>query len=109
MMWDGFGDESDAKLIEQRGIDFAPSEDFIQTLNAAGASEAFLNVLRAAKLPRRPATGRTLLLPAFAYKISEEQGFLALPHHTATTASQRGQRGNSELRFSISDLQNGDS
>ncbi len=48
MVRDGFGDESGAKLIEQRGIDFAPSEDFIQTLKAAGASEAFLNALRAA-------------------------------------------------------------
>ncbi len=43
MVRDGFGDESGAKLIEQRGIDFAPSEDFYQTLKAAGASEAFLN------------------------------------------------------------------
>ena len=34
-MRDGFGDESGAKLIEQRGIDFAPSEDFCQSLNAA--------------------------------------------------------------------------
>ena len=41
MVRDGFGDESGAKLIEQRGIDFAPSEDFYQTLKAAGASEAF--------------------------------------------------------------------
>ena len=37
MVRDGFGDESGAKLIEQRGIDFAPAEDFIQTLKAAGA------------------------------------------------------------------------
>jgi hypothetical protein len=29
MVRDGFGDESGAKLIEQRGIDFAPSEDFL--------------------------------------------------------------------------------
>jgi len=36
MVRDGFGDESGAKLIEQRGIDFAPSEDFLQTLKAAG-------------------------------------------------------------------------
>jgi hypothetical protein len=28
----GLGDESGAKLIEQRGIDFAPAEDFLQTL-----------------------------------------------------------------------------
>ncbi|MGD1101023.1 MAG: tetratricopeptide repeat protein [Terriglobia bacterium] len=51
MVRDGFGDESGAKLIEQRGIDFAPAEDFIQTLKAAGASEAFLKPLRAAKPP----------------------------------------------------------
>jgi len=51
MVRDGFGDGSGAKLIEPRGIDFAPSEDFIQTLKAAGASEAFLNALRAAKPP----------------------------------------------------------
>jgi hypothetical protein len=51
MMRDGFGDESGAKLIEQRGIDFAPAEDFCLTLKAAGASEAFLKALRAAKPP----------------------------------------------------------
>jgi tetratricopeptide (TPR) repeat protein len=51
MVRDGFGDESGAKLIEQRGIDFAPSEDFCQTLKAAGASEAFLKALRAAVAP----------------------------------------------------------
>ena len=51
MVRDGFGDESGAKLIEQRGIDFAPSEDFIQTLKSAGASEAFLKALHAAVPP----------------------------------------------------------
>jgi hypothetical protein len=40
MVRDGFGDESGAKLIEQRGIDFVPFEDFYQSLKAAGASEA---------------------------------------------------------------------
>ncbi len=48
---DGLGDDSGAKLIEQRGIDFAPADDFLQTLKAAGASEAFLNALRSAKHP----------------------------------------------------------
>jgi hypothetical protein len=57
MVRDGFGDDSGAKLIEQRGIDFAPSEDFIQTLKATGASEAFLNALRAAK-PPEPASAK---------------------------------------------------
>ncbi len=47
----GLGDDSGAKLIEQRGIDFAPSEDFYQTLKAAGASEAFLNALHAVVAP----------------------------------------------------------
>ncbi len=51
---DGLGDESGAKLIEQRGIDFAPAEDFLQSLTAAGASEAFLKALRAAKRPQPP-------------------------------------------------------
>ncbi len=51
MVRDGFGDESSAKLIEQRGIDFATSDDFIQTLKAAGASETFLAALRAAVAP----------------------------------------------------------
>ena len=59
MVRDGFGDESGAKLIELRGIDFAPSEDFYQTLKAAGASEAFLNALRAAK-PPEPASASAL-------------------------------------------------
>jgi hypothetical protein len=50
----GLGDESGAKLLEQRGIDFAPAEDFVQNLKAAGASEAFLKALRAAKHPQQP-------------------------------------------------------
>ena len=48
---DELGDESGAKLVEQRGIDFAPAEDFLQSLKTAGASEAFLKALRAAKPP----------------------------------------------------------
>jgi tetratricopeptide (TPR) repeat protein len=52
---DGLGDESGAKLIEQRGIDFTPGEDFLQSLKVAGAGEPFLQALRAAKHPG-PAT-----------------------------------------------------
>ena len=51
MVRDGFGDESGAKVIEQRGIDFAPSEDSYQTLKAAGASE---------ETSGRPRRGRNL-------------------------------------------------
>ena len=53
----GLGDESGAKLIERRGIDFAPAEDFLQSLKAAGASEAFLKALHAAKQPE-PASAK---------------------------------------------------
>jgi hypothetical protein len=33
MVRDGLGDETGAKAIEQRGIDFAPTEDFLQSLS----------------------------------------------------------------------------
>lgn len=52
MVRDGLGDETGAKAIEQRGIDFAPTEDFLQSLKTAGANEAFLAALRAAKHPQ---------------------------------------------------------
>lgn len=45
----GLGDDSGARLIQQRGIDFVPTEDFLQSLKTAGASDAFLSALRAAK------------------------------------------------------------
>ena len=70
MVRGGFGDESGAKLIEQRGIDFVPSEDFIQSLKAAGASEAFLKALRAAQPPE----------PA-AYQWTTELGLVFLLEH----------------------------
>jgi len=67
----GRGDDSGAKLIERRGIDFAPAEDFIQSLKASGPSEAFLNALRAAKPPepasaKKPLTGWFACRPIFA-------------------------------------------
>ncbi len=58
MVRDGLGDETGAKAIEQRGIDFAPTEDFLHSLKAGGASEAFLQALRAAKRPG-PTSGGT--------------------------------------------------
>ena len=56
----GLGDDSGAKLLEQRGIDFAPAEVFLQTLKAAGASEAFINALRAAKPSEPPSAKKPL-------------------------------------------------
>ena len=57
MVQAGLGDDSGSKLIEQRGIDFAPSDDFLQTLKSAGASEAFLNAC-APPSPPEPASAR---------------------------------------------------
>ena len=54
---DGIGDENGARLITQRGIDFQPTEDFLQSLQAAGANPAFLQALRAAKAPQGAAGG----------------------------------------------------
>ena len=53
----GLGDESGAKLVEQRGIEFTPAEDFLQSLKAAGASEAFLKALRADSKPVKGTQG----------------------------------------------------
>jgi tetratricopeptide (TPR) repeat protein len=45
----GLGDESGAKLIEQRGIDFNPTKVFMQNLKSEGASDIFLKAIHAAK------------------------------------------------------------
>jgi tetratricopeptide (TPR) repeat protein len=79
----GLGDDSGAKLIEQRGIDFAPAEDFIQSLKAAGASEAFLDALRAAK-PPAPASAKKPLnqVQVFALLVGQ------VPSHRVTMLVQ---------------------
>jgi len=83
---DGLGDETGAKAIEQRGIDFVPAEDFLQSLKAAGASEAFLKALRAAKEPE----------PASAKKpLNQVQVFFLLAgqvpsHRVAMLVNERG-------------------
>jgi tetratricopeptide (TPR) repeat protein len=45
----GLGNDSGAKLIVQRGIDFTPTQDFLKHLKSAGAKDAFLKALRANK------------------------------------------------------------
>jgi tetratricopeptide (TPR) repeat protein len=85
MVRDGFGDESGAKLIEQRGIDFAPSEDFMQTLKGAGASasEAFLKALRAAR-PSEPASAKKPLNQVQVFALLAGQ----VPSHRVTMLVQ---------------------
>jgi len=43
------GDYSGAKVVEQRGIDFEPTDDFLRSLREAGADDVFLKAVRDAK------------------------------------------------------------
>jgi hypothetical protein len=45
-------DEAGAKAIEQRGIDFQPTEDLLQGLESAGTAQVFIQALRNAKRPQ---------------------------------------------------------
>jgi tetratricopeptide (TPR) repeat protein len=47
------GDESGAKVVEQRGIDFEPTDDFLSSLREAGAGDVFLKAVREAKQPAK--------------------------------------------------------
>jgi Flp pilus assembly protein TadD len=49
LVHEGHGNETGARLIALRGIDFSPSDDFIQSLGSQGASDAFLQSLNLAK------------------------------------------------------------
>jgi hypothetical protein len=82
----GLGDERGAKAIEQRGIDFVPTEDLLQSLQAAGASKAFLKALRAAKQPE-PARGKKPLnqVQVFALLVGQVPS-----HRVAMLVQERG-------------------
>jgi hypothetical protein len=83
---DGLGDDSGAKLIEQRGIDFVPAEDFLQNLKAAGASEAFLKSLRAAKRPEAAGAKKPLdQVQVFALLAGQVRS-----HRVAMLVNERG-------------------
>src|SRR5690242_2944167 len=45
----GLGNDSGAKLIVQRGIDFTPTQDFLKRVKSAGAKDPFIKALRANK------------------------------------------------------------
>ncbi len=42
----GVGEDTGAQMVTQRGLDFAPTESYIQSLKAAGAKDAFLKAVR---------------------------------------------------------------
>jgi len=52
MVQSGLGDETGARAVQQRGIDFTPSDDFLQSLKAAGANGAFIAAVRNANHPK---------------------------------------------------------
>ena len=83
---DGLGEESGAKLIERRGIDFAPAEDFLQSLKAAGASGGFLKALRAAKQPE-PASAKKPLNQVQVFALLAGQ---VTSHRVAMLVKERG-------------------
>jgi tetratricopeptide (TPR) repeat protein len=74
VLQDGLGDESGAKAIEARGVDFAPTEDFLRGLRAAGANELFLAALRAAKHPQLPRGATKMPLDALQIGLLLNEG-----------------------------------
>ncbi len=46
----GLGDASGAQMVTQRGLDFGPTEEYIQSLKTAGAKDEFLKAVRS-KMP----------------------------------------------------------
>ena len=42
----GLGEDSGAESITQRGINFTPTETYLQNLKAAGAKDVFINAVR---------------------------------------------------------------
>ncbi|MGO8813166.1 MAG: tetratricopeptide repeat protein [Terriglobia bacterium] len=51
MVRSGSGNDSGAKLIGQRGIDFVPTQAYLDSLKDAGASDLFLVAVRVGKKP----------------------------------------------------------
>jgi tetratricopeptide (TPR) repeat protein len=49
MVKNRFGDKTGARSIEQRGIDFDPTPDFLESLKDVGASDVFIQALQRAK------------------------------------------------------------
>ncbi len=52
LVHNGLADESGARLVKDHGLDFAPAQDFVDSLRSAGANDAFINAVLAADHPR---------------------------------------------------------
>ena len=46
MVQAGLGDDSGAQIVTKRGLDFAPTEEYVGTLKTAGAKDPFLKAVR---------------------------------------------------------------
>lgn len=57
MVHRGLGNQAGARLIALHGLDFSPSDDFIQSLASAGADQAFLEALEVARRLQTPEGG----------------------------------------------------
>lgn len=55
-----FGDKTGARSIKQRGIDFEPTPDFLESLKDAGANDEFIQALQDAKRASNPAAKKPL-------------------------------------------------
>ncbi len=51
MVRDGLADESGARLVKDRGLDFAPAQDFLDNLRKEGADDAFIKAVLEAPHP----------------------------------------------------------
>lgn len=60
MVRDGLADEFGARLVKDRGLDFAPDADFVESLRKAGASEEFLKAVQDAAPAGAPSAEKPL-------------------------------------------------
>ena len=49
---DRVGNETGARAIEQRGIDFAPTDNYLQEVRLAGCQDELVNALKSAKVTK---------------------------------------------------------
>jgi tetratricopeptide (TPR) repeat protein len=86
MVQAGHGDASGAKMVQERGIGFAPTEDFLQSLKVASASEAFLKALRATQQIVPP----QVMMPLQQIQILALLGGEVTSHRVTLLVNERG-------------------
>lgn len=87
---DGLGDDTGARLVAQRGIDFALTDEFLQLLKTAGASDAFIQALRAARSPQPPPSSGGGAKPLNEIQIISLVSGNVPNHRVASLVQERG-------------------